>query len=123
MILVLAAVPFETQLLRSLIDNPNRLECGTAQIITGTLHGHSVSIAHSGIGLVNMAVVASRLIDHLKPGSVVLTGCGGSYPNSGLSNGDLVLADSEIYGDLGVETETDFSFSEGLEQKVRFQGQ
>ena len=43
------------------------------------------------------------LLSDLRPRLVVNIGIAGAYPDSGLSIGDIVLADGEIYGDVGFE--------------------
>jgi futalosine hydrolase len=58
----------------------------------------------TGIGKVNAAIVTTHLIERLKPALIINTGCGGAYPGSGLSVGDLAVATAEIYGDEGVLT-------------------
>ena len=49
-----------------------------------------------------MAIVERR------PDAIVVCGVGGSYPSSGLSIGDVVCADAEIYGDLGAQSPSGF---------------
>jgi len=61
----------------------------------------------TGVGPVEAAM---RLTDHLAGGAkrtklVINFGVGGAYPASGLELLDLCLADCEILGDLGVETD------------------
>jgi futalosine hydrolase len=114
MILILAATPLETKLLRQHISDQQVTQCASNHVIGGCLCHQDILLAHSGIGLVNMAILTSQILNQYKPDIVFLVGCGGSYPNSGLSNGDLVLADCEIYGDLGVETDDDFLLLSGI---------
>lgn len=114
MILILAAVPLETKLLRETITDLEISDSSSIQLLSGTLLGHSIVMAHSGIGIANMTLTASRVLDKVSPEICFLVGCGGSYPSSGLKNGDLIIADSEYYGDLGVETEDDFLLLEGI---------
>lgn len=117
MILILAAVPLETRLLREKIIERQITDNGSTQLLSGTLLGHSIVMAHSGIGIANMCLTASRVLSSVSPEICFLVGCGGCYPNSGLKNGDLVVADSEFYGDLGVETEDDFVLLDGISGK------
>jgi futalosine hydrolase len=63
-----------------------------------------VYLGLTGIGKVNAAIVTTHLIERLKPALIINTGCGGAYPGSGLSVGDLAVATAEIYGDEGVLT-------------------
>lgn len=49
-----------------------------------------------------MAIVTDR------PDRIIVCGVGGAYPSSGLSIGDVVSADVEIYGDLGAQSPDGF---------------
>ncbi|SEA82607.1 futalosine hydrolase [Desulfuromusa kysingii] len=108
MLLILAATPLETNLLRQTMTNTEHLSCGSIKIIAGELEGQQVLLCHGGIGQVNMALQLTRILSVHTPLAVFLCGCGGSYPDSGLRVGDLALADVEIFGDLGVVTTDTF---------------
>ncbi|MCW8858440.1 MAG: futalosine hydrolase [Deltaproteobacteria bacterium] len=108
MILILAATPLETALLRKRISSQQTSACGSYQIFNGTLQGLEVLLAHGGIGTVNMASQLTTLLHEHSPQTVFLVGCGGSYPGSQLQIGNLALAATEIYGDLGVMTAEGF---------------
>lgn len=69
-----------------------------------TLPGKRVVFAATGMGKVNAALCTAALVCSLSPSFLVNTGCAGAYRESGFSVGDVVLADSEIYGDEGVLT-------------------
>src|SRR5262245_14837515 len=57
----------------------------------------------TGIGAVNTAhALTLHLATREKPSLVIQTGIAGAYVPTGLSVGDVVIADAEIYGDLGV---------------------
>jgi futalosine hydrolase len=59
----------------------------------------------TGIGPVNAAhALTSYLATHQKPSLVIQTGIAGAYVPAGIPVGSVVLADTEIYGDLGVQT-------------------
>lgn len=51
-----------------------------------------------------MAHALTLAIEQQRPEGIIVIGIGGAYPNSGLSIGDVVCAESETFGDLGVET-------------------
>ena len=108
MLLILAAAPLETELLRQKITHLKILHCGSTQIFSGKLLGHDIFLSHGGIGQVNMAIQLTRLLTVHTPTAVLLCGCGGSYPDSGLQIGSLALAKSETFGDLGVATTAEF---------------
>ena len=108
MILLLAAAPLETTLLRKKITDIKTLHCGSVQIFSGKLQGQDILLCHGGIGQVSMAIQLTRLLSEHKPMAILLSGCGGSYPDSGLKIGDLALATEEIFGDFGVATTDKF---------------
>lgn len=58
----------------------------------------------TGVGQVNMAHALTLAIEQQRPDGIIVVGIGGAYPGSGLSIGDVVCAESETFGDLGVET-------------------
>ena len=62
----------------------------------------------TGVGQVNMAHALTLAIEQQRPEGIVVVGIGGAYPGSGLSIGDVVCAESETFGDLGVETPDGF---------------
>ncbi len=108
MLLIIAAVPAETILLRRQLSETKAITLGGCRLLFGTIHQQPILLAHSGVGPTAMAIRLSRLLENHPCTAVLLCGCGGSYPNSGLQIGDLVLACSEIHGDLGVATATEF---------------
>jgi futalosine hydrolase len=61
-------------------------------------------------------------IEQQRPDAILVVGIGGAYPESGLSIGDLVCAESETFGDLGVETPDGFlELSEFIRQTYPLQ--
>lgn len=114
MILLLAAVPLETTLLRDAMSNRTRLPCSRYESLSGQLCGQEIILAHSGIGQTGMARQLTFLLTRYSPEAVVLCGCGGGYPNSGLRVGDLALASEEYFGDVGVLTPEGFRELEQL---------
>jgi nucleoside phosphorylase len=82
-VLVLAATPLEAALLQS---------------------SHR-SLVVTGIGAVNTAHALTRyLVTRPTPSLVIQTGIAGAYVPAGIPVGSVVLANAEIYGDLGVMT-------------------
>ena len=65
----------------------------------------AADVVVSGIGAVNTAhALAQYLATTPKPSFVIQTGIAGAYVPAGIAVGSVVLADTEIYGDLGVLT-------------------
>lgn len=114
MLLILAAVPLETDLLRQKLLNTERRPHRLGLRFFGSLGGRPVVLAHGGIGPVNMAHHLTALLIEQQPRAVLLCGCGGSFPGHGLRNGDLAVASSETHGDLGVVTADGFIPLESL---------
>jgi len=114
MILLIAAVPLETELLRREMAPCEVRRCGGRALYHGTLASQAVALQHSGVGKANAAATAAMLLDSLCPEAVLCFGCAGAYPGSGLQIGDLILASEEIYGDEGAMTSDGFLDMEGL---------
>jgi len=82
-VLVLAATPLESTLIRS----------------------SAADLVVAGIGAVNTAYALTQyLAAKPKPSLVIQTGIAGAYVPAGIAVGSVLLADTEIYGDLGVLT-------------------
>ncbi|MBI5212608.1 MAG: futalosine hydrolase [Nitrospirae bacterium] len=75
---------------------------------TGILNDTAVTVCICGVGKANAAHGAALLIEKFKPDSVYNIGVGGAYPSSGLSIGDVVIAEKEIYGDEGLLSKDGF---------------
>ncbi len=118
MILIVAAVPQETALVRRRLEQTRTTRSGHIRLINGQLQGLRVGIAHSGLGVVNMAALMTAVLPRSRPEQVFLIGCGGGYPESGLEIGDLAVAESETYGDLGVLTPEGFLHAADLENRT-----
>ncbi len=108
MIAIVAAVSAETVLLRQYLSPCEVRRCGTKELFLGSLFAQKVALLHSGIGKINAASAVTALLEVIKPKVVIVIGCGGAYPDSGLIVGDLALASEEILADEGVVTEQGF---------------
>ena len=75
---------------------------------SGALNNTAVTVCVCGVGKANAAHGAALLIENFKPDSVYNIGVGGAYPSSGLSIGDIVIAEKEIYGDEGLLSKNGF---------------
>jgi futalosine hydrolase len=91
----------------------NLLLCVATEIEATTLRGQlpqsqSVRLVQTGVGPVNAAHAVTLAIMERRPDSIVCCGVGGAYPSSRLHIGDVVCAETEIYGDLGAQSPTGF---------------
>ncbi len=74
----------------------------------------TLRVVRTGVGPVNAAYALTRCLAAGAPRAVIACGVGGAYPDSGLSVGDVVSADSDTYGDLGAATPDGFLDMEAL---------
>jgi len=103
---IVSAVAFETAgLQRRLQRDPASSDLPLWQ---GTLNNRPVLLALSGVGKANAARATTLLLERHTPDAVLLIGCGGAYPDSGLACGDLAVAEGEIFGDEGAMTSQGF---------------
>lgn len=108
MLAILAAVPFETELLRRRLAPCEVRDCGGRELFLGKLAGEAVLLLHCGIGKSNAAAATAVLIENYRPSRLLMIGCGGALPGSGLAVGDLAVAGAEIFADEGVATADGF---------------
>jgi futalosine hydrolase len=104
MIALLAAVAEETDLIRETLKDSAAETVNGMLMLTGRIHDHVVCLTHGGIGKAAAAAATITLLHYCRPEALLLFGCGGAYPHSGLEIGDLALAETEIFGDEGVLT-------------------
>ena len=104
MIALLAAVPEETVLISEILKDSGQESVDGMVMLTGRIHGQAVCLTHGGIGKAAAAAATITLLHYCRPEALLLFGCGGAYPHSGLEIGDLALAETEIFGDEGVLT-------------------
>ncbi|MBM3263207.1 MAG: futalosine hydrolase [candidate division Zixibacteria bacterium] len=71
---------------------------------TGKRDGRRIRLVETGVGTVNTAHALTRLMETAPPTCVLQFGVGGAYPDTGLSVGDIAVANGEHYGDTGVMT-------------------
>lgn len=108
MILLLAAVPAEIELLRRELTPCEVRRYGNRALYLGKLAGQPVALQASGVGKANAAACAMLLLEGLRPQAVICFGSAGVYPGHGLKIGDLLLASEEVYGDEGALTPDGF---------------
>lgn len=102
-IAILAAVPLETELIRSFWGPWKISDLGGFHLYRRKSGGMNLELLHSGVGKANAAAAATLLALH-SPQVLLVLGCGGALPGSQLQVGDLALASSETFGDEGVLT-------------------
>ncbi len=99
-IALIAPTPAESKDLRLQIKPEPH---GELKIIShGELHGNSIIFSHCGVGKVNAAHTVSLMLENYDIDLLVLFGIAGGYAGA---LGDVVVAESENYGEEGVLTE------------------
>jgi len=114
MIALLAAVPQETELLRRSLAPCEVRHSHGYDLFRSRIGDRPLCLLHSGVGKASAAAATTALIVACRPTLLIVLGCGGAYPGSGLEVGDLALATCEIYGDEGVQTSSGFLDLEAL---------
>jgi adenosylhomocysteine nucleosidase len=98
---LICAIPQELAHLRAVLADLRSTEAAHTVFDTGTIDGHQVVLAGSGMGKVNAALVTTLLADRFGCRTIVFTGvAGGLDPR--LAIGDIVVADLLIQHDAGV---------------------
>jgi futalosine hydrolase len=101
------------KILRGFAKIHERVYCGLT-IHEGTIYDKSLVYIISGIGKTNASRGTALLIEKYSPGAIIHFGIGGAYPVSGLKQGDVSIAEKEIYGDEGVFLEDGFHSAETI---------
>jgi len=98
---LICAIPQELAALRATLADSHSQEAAHTVFDTGTIDGHDVVLAGSGMGKVNAALVTTLLADRFGCRTVVFSGVAGGL-DPALSIGDVVVADLLIQHDAGV---------------------
>jgi adenosylhomocysteine nucleosidase len=98
---LICAIPQELAHLRASLADPHSEDGAHTVFDTGTIDGHDVVLAGSGMGKVNAALVTTLLADRFGCRAVVFSGVAGGL-DPALSIGDVVVADRVIQHDAGV---------------------
>lgn len=97
-ILILAAMDKEISLLEQLLEDKIATDVDGIPVNEGTISGHDITLAKCGIGKVNAALNAYRLISHIRPDLVINSGVAGGA--GGMRIGDLLIAGKVGYHDV-----------------------
>ncbi|MGV9801373.1 5'-methylthioadenosine/adenosylhomocysteine nucleosidase [Mycobacterium sp. NPDC003449] len=98
---LISAIPQELAHLRDVMDDVDGVSIAHTRFDTGSLDGHDVVLAETGMGKVNAALVTTALAHGFGCRAVVFSGvAGGLDPD--LNVGDVVVADRLIQHDAGL---------------------
>jgi futalosine hydrolase len=100
--LIISATPGEINGLAKAFDASPEGCALPWEVLISTHNNHRLLFAATGIGAANCAAATSLLLHVFSPRFLVMTGCAGAYPGSGLRTGDLAVATREIFADTGV---------------------
>ena len=97
---IIGAMEIEIEHLRSLMgENITKTEAGSLLFIEGKIHGNDVVLVRSGIGKVNAALCAQRLILQFGCTNIINTGIAGAMAH-GLGVMDFVVSSDCVYHDM-----------------------
>lgn len=99
--LIMAAVPRELALLNAALEDAVP-SAGVFAPTEGFIGPSRLVCCAGGIGKANAAAASAVLLEQYRPKRIIMVGCGGAYPGSGLAVGDLAIASEELFGDEGV---------------------
>lgn len=109
-ILILAAMDKEISLLLNLLSDSIEIEDKGIKIFSGKIKSHEVLIGKCGIGKVNSAVNAYRLISEHKPDLLLNSGVAGG---AGIPIATVLVADRISYSDVWCGPGTDYGQADG----------
>lgn len=96
-ILILVAMDKELLLVREIMENPVNRDIDGMSVLHGSVYGHEIYLAKCGIGKVNAAVNAFRIVDSVHPDLVINSGVAGG---AGIPVGTVLVADKVAYSDV-----------------------
>ncbi len=102
-ILVAGAVYREISAIADKIKSHETGNSGGRKTICGLIGSKKVVLLVTGPGIVNTARALTREIEKNRPNLIIMTGCAGAFPGTGLNIGDLAIATKETDVHLGVE--------------------
>lgn len=98
---LICAIPQELDALQGVLTHTRTEAVAHTRFTAGTLDGHDVVLAGSGMGKVNAALVTTVLADRFRCRTIVFSGVAGGL-DPALAIGDVVVADQVIQHDAGV---------------------
>ncbi len=106
--LLLSAVAAEGQLLQNSLTNSCVVRCGHVPLTIGYINRQRYAIGHCGLGKTSAGAALATIFNCVAISQVIMLGCAGAYPQSGLQIGDIATATQEILADEGVVTSEGF---------------
>jgi adenosylhomocysteine nucleosidase len=98
--LILGAMPSEVRVIQAALRNRGSGTLACFPYDTGTIAGHKVVVAVTGVGVTNGAMVAALFIHHFAPPAVIVSGTGSRF-NPRVRTGDTVISTKTIHHAAG----------------------
>lgn len=99
--LIVGAFSDEVKPIQAELGNKREGRIEGISFTEGKLRGRRVAVTWTGIGKVNAAMTTSLLIEHFRPGEVIVCGIAGAISPQ-LNVGDVVIAEKSAQHDLGL---------------------
>jgi len=96
---IIGAMDCEVDSLKSILSDIKDHSHHGFEIWSGTVNGHEVIVAKSGVGKVNSAITVQYIIDKFAPDYIINTGVAGGIADD-LQVGDIVIATSLVQHDF-----------------------
>lgn len=110
---ILAAMSKELELLKPLVQDIKEIQAGGRVMWTGRIGNHDVCLMQCGIGKVNSALNASRLLEFFSPDLVINSGVAGGADSS-MKIADLLVATGAAYHDVWCGPGTSYGAADGF---------
>ncbi len=110
---ILAAMGKEIELLRPLLKEAKEIELENKKVWLGKIGDHEIGLMQCGIGKVNSALNARRLIQYLQPDLIINSGVAGGADAS-MHIGDLLVAEGAAYHDVWCGPGTEYGAADGF---------
>lgn len=114
---ILAAMDKEVSLLKPLLEDINETEFDGRKAYTGCIGGHEVCVMKCGIGKVNSALNAFRMISHFNPDLVINSGVAGGADGS-MRVGSVLVATEAAYHDVWCGPGTEPGQMDGMPRRI-----
>lgn len=102
MIALFFATEIECELILKKLNNLEKIIIHSYSFIKGKIKKIPLIICISGVGKINATVSAVWVFERFPVKKAIISGIGGAYPSSGLSVGDIAVAEKEIDADKGL---------------------
>lgn len=112
-IVILVAMDKELSLLLRLMKSLKELRINDSAYYSGEINGHEILVGKCGIGKVNAALNAYKIINKFEPDLVINSGVAGGVDGS-LGVGTVLVADRVAYHDVWCGPGTEYGAADGF---------